>query len=211
MSARRAIRCRRAGDADGYRGADDSADARRRYLARQPEAEMFAGFGDFAFYEIAQGRASCRRLRPHRRSEARRLARRSDRRRGARCRRAGGARAHECRSRRDLPALCDQAAGAPTATGAASAATRKASTCNSGALALRLPFPQRCVQPGLLRAVLKHMAEQARAALPGKAAVPSLPTVDARRASCGQTRRYDQNTLDTGGMSCVDCLLACSR
>jgi len=28
------------------------ADARRRYLAYQPEAEMFAGFGDFAFYEI---------------------------------------------------------------------------------------------------------------------------------------------------------------
>src|SRR5499425_2964962 len=29
-----------------------SEDARRRYLARQPEAEAFAGFGDFAFYEI---------------------------------------------------------------------------------------------------------------------------------------------------------------
>src|SRR5215211_625825 len=27
--------------------------ARRRYLARQPEAEMFAGFKDFAFYRIA--------------------------------------------------------------------------------------------------------------------------------------------------------------
>jgi putative heme iron utilization protein len=26
--------------------------ARRRYLARQPEAEMFAGFGDFAFYQM---------------------------------------------------------------------------------------------------------------------------------------------------------------
>lgn len=26
--------------------------ARRRYLARQPDAEMFAGFGDFSFYEI---------------------------------------------------------------------------------------------------------------------------------------------------------------
>jgi heme iron utilization protein len=26
--------------------------ARRRYLARQPEAEAFAGFGDFAFYEV---------------------------------------------------------------------------------------------------------------------------------------------------------------
>jgi putative heme iron utilization protein len=30
----------------------ESEDARRRYLARQPEAEMFAGFGDFAFYEV---------------------------------------------------------------------------------------------------------------------------------------------------------------
>ena len=30
----------------------DSPDARRRYLAHQPEAEMFAGFPDFAFYEI---------------------------------------------------------------------------------------------------------------------------------------------------------------
>jgi putative heme iron utilization protein len=30
----------------------ESADARRRYLAFQPEAEMFAGFGDFAFYEV---------------------------------------------------------------------------------------------------------------------------------------------------------------
>jgi putative heme iron utilization protein len=27
-------------------------DSRRRYLARQPEAEMFAGFGDFSFYRI---------------------------------------------------------------------------------------------------------------------------------------------------------------
>lgn len=27
--------------------------ARRRYLVRHPEAEMFAGFSDFAFYEIA--------------------------------------------------------------------------------------------------------------------------------------------------------------
>src|SRR5262249_657946 len=26
--------------------------ARRRYLDRQPEAEMFAGFGDFAFYRV---------------------------------------------------------------------------------------------------------------------------------------------------------------
>ena len=30
----------------------ESAEARRRYLARQPEAEMFAGFADFSFYEV---------------------------------------------------------------------------------------------------------------------------------------------------------------
>jgi putative heme iron utilization protein len=33
--------------------ATDDADVRRRYLARQPEAEMFASFGDFGFYRIA--------------------------------------------------------------------------------------------------------------------------------------------------------------
>src|SRR5262245_53782804 len=36
----------------GVAAKTDSDDARRRYLARQPEAEMFAGFADFAFYEV---------------------------------------------------------------------------------------------------------------------------------------------------------------
>jgi putative heme iron utilization protein len=31
----------------------DDPDARRRYLERHPSAEMFVGFGDFAFYKIA--------------------------------------------------------------------------------------------------------------------------------------------------------------
>ena len=31
----------------------DDPDARRRYLDRHPSAEMFVGFGDFAFYKIA--------------------------------------------------------------------------------------------------------------------------------------------------------------
>src|SRR5437764_2144682 len=37
----------------GTAAATDDPQARRRYLARQPEAEMFAGFADFAFYRIA--------------------------------------------------------------------------------------------------------------------------------------------------------------
>jgi heme iron utilization protein len=37
----------------GSAAATDDPAARRRYLARHPEAEMFAGFADFAFYRIA--------------------------------------------------------------------------------------------------------------------------------------------------------------
>ncbi len=36
----------------GTAAATDDAAARRRYLARHPAAEMFAGFADFAFYRI---------------------------------------------------------------------------------------------------------------------------------------------------------------
>src|SRR5687767_12924104 len=36
----------------GTAAATASDEARRRYLARQPEAEMFAGFKDFSFYEV---------------------------------------------------------------------------------------------------------------------------------------------------------------
>ncbi|MEX0842506.1 MAG: DUF2470 domain-containing protein [Xanthobacteraceae bacterium] len=36
----------------GTTAATEDPNARRRYLARHPEAETFAGFGDFAFYEI---------------------------------------------------------------------------------------------------------------------------------------------------------------
>jgi putative heme iron utilization protein len=37
----------------GTAAATDDPAARRRYLERQPEAEMFAGFADFAFYRLA--------------------------------------------------------------------------------------------------------------------------------------------------------------
>jgi heme oxygenase (biliverdin-IX-beta and delta-forming) len=37
----------------GTAAATDDPHARRRYLDRQPEANMFAGFGDFALYRIA--------------------------------------------------------------------------------------------------------------------------------------------------------------
>src|SRR5205823_13030148 len=36
----------------GTAAVTDDPQARRRYLDRQPEAEMFAGFADFAFYRV---------------------------------------------------------------------------------------------------------------------------------------------------------------
>ena len=88
----------------------DSADARRRYLAYQPEAEMFAGFGDFAFYEIklkgahlVAGFGRIVDLKPD--DLLTDLA-------GAEALVAAEPevdRAHERRPCRDLPALCDQA------------------------------------------------------------------------------------------------------
>src|SRR5215217_4055594 len=36
----------------GTAAATDDPDVQRRYLTRQPEAEMFAGFADFAFYKM---------------------------------------------------------------------------------------------------------------------------------------------------------------
>src|SRR5262249_56049396 len=36
----------------GTAAATEDPQARRRYLDRQPEAEMFAGFADFAFYRV---------------------------------------------------------------------------------------------------------------------------------------------------------------
>src|SRR6266508_5391260 len=41
----------------GTTAATDDADVRRRYLLRQPEAEMFADFPDFAFYRMTLKRA----------------------------------------------------------------------------------------------------------------------------------------------------------
>ena len=41
----------------GAVAATDDPAARTRYLTRHPEAEMFAGFGDFAFYRMTVGRA----------------------------------------------------------------------------------------------------------------------------------------------------------
>jgi putative heme iron utilization protein len=142
----------------------DAAAARRRYLAHQPDAEMFAGFADFAVYEV-------RLLGAH-------LV-------------AGFGRIVDLAAEdilTDLAGAATLLAAEPEVIAHMNAdhaeACRLYATklrgaadgdwrcvgCDpdgldlqNGRLGLRLPFPQRVTSPGALRAVLKQLADTARA------------------------------------------------
>jgi len=149
----------------GTAAATDEADVRRRYLDRQPEAAMFAGFKDFAFYRLVLKGAHLV---------------------------AGFGRIVDLKPEDILTPVEDAAdltaaeAGiiehmntdhadtcrlyATKLLGAADGAWRCVG-CDPEGLelqlertALRLPFPQRIRSPGVLRQVLKQLADQARAA-----------------------------------------------
>jgi putative heme iron utilization protein len=141
-----------------------NADERRRYLDRQPEAEMFAGFADFALYRLVL--------------KAAHLV-------------AGFGRIVDLKPEDVLTAVDDAAeltAAEPDILAHMNA--DHADTCRLYATkllggvdgawrcvgcdpeglelqlartALRLPFPQRIRSPGVLRQVLKQLADQARA------------------------------------------------
>jgi putative heme iron utilization protein len=144
--------------------ASDQANDRRRYLARNPEAELFAGFADFGFYRMAL--------------QAAHLV-------------AGFGRIVDL-SPGDVLIAVDDAAGlldaeadivahlngehaetlrmyATKLLGGPDGAWRCAG-CDPeglelqlGRLALRLPFPRRVKSPGALRQVLRQLAEETRA------------------------------------------------
>src|SRR5207248_382583 len=138
-------------------------DARRRYLVRQPEAEMFAGFADFAFYRVTlkaahlvAGFGRIVDLKPEQiltpiedagelvAAEPEILAHMNADHADA-CRlyatRLLGARDGEWRC-----VGCDP----------------EGLELQQGRTALRLPFPQRVREPRVLRDLLKQMAEEAR-------------------------------------------------
>jgi putative heme iron utilization protein len=143
---------------------DDEA-ARRRYLARQPEAEMFAGFGDFGFYRIAlagahlvAGFGRIVDLKPQDiltpLDEAGELVAAEP-----------GILAHMNEDHADTCRLY-----ATKLLGAADGDWRCVG-CDPEGLelqheraALRLAFPERVRTPGVLRQVLKQLADAARAA-----------------------------------------------
>jgi putative heme iron utilization protein len=149
----------------GTAAATADSDVRRRYLDRQPEAEMFAGFGDFAFYRIAlkgahlvAGFGRIVDLKPSDilteigdagelvAAEPEILAH------------MNGDHADACRL------YATKLLGAPDGDWRCVGCDPEGLELQQGRTALRLPFPQRVRAAGVLRQVLKQMAEQARAA-----------------------------------------------
>jgi heme iron utilization protein len=142
---------------------EDEAD-KRRYLARHPSAEMFAGFGDFAFYRIAPkaahlvaGFGRIVDLKPHDIltdvSSADALI---------------AAEAEVCAHMNDDHAeavrlYATRLLGAPDGAWRCVGCDPEGLELQLERTALRLPFPQRVTAPGVLRQVLKQMADEARA------------------------------------------------
>jgi heme oxygenase (biliverdin-IX-beta and delta-forming) len=142
---------------------EDEAD-KRRYLARHPSAEMFAGFGDFAFYRIAPkgahlvaGFGRIVDLKPQHVltdvSGADALI---------------AAEAEICAHMNDDHAeavrlYATKLLGAPHGAWRCIGCDPEGLELQLERTALRLPFPQRVTAPGVLRQILKQMADEARA------------------------------------------------
>jgi putative heme iron utilization protein len=134
------------------------------YLRRHPEAEMFAGFGDFAFYRMAIARAHLVAgfgrivdIKPEDlladMSNAQALVESES-----------DAIAHMNEDHADACRLyATKLLGGSDGDWRCVGIDPEGLELQQGRTALRLPFPQRVTAPGPLRAILKQLAEQARA------------------------------------------------
>jgi putative heme iron utilization protein len=133
------------------------------YLRRHPEAEMFANFADFAFYRMEIGRAHLvagfGRIVDIKPKDL--LADVSDAQ--ALIDAEPGLIAHMNEDHADACRLyATKLLGAPDGDWRCVGIDPDGLELQQGRTALRLPFPQRITAPGPLRAVLRHLAEQAR-------------------------------------------------
>ena len=149
----------------GTAAVTDDPQARQRYLTRQPEAEMFAGFADFAFYRIAlEGThlvAGFGRIVDLVPQDV--LTETGDA--GELIAAEPDVLAHMNDDHADACRLyATKLLGAPAGDWRCVGCDPEGLELQLGRTALRLPFPQRVRSPGVLRQVLKQMAEQARAA-----------------------------------------------
>ncbi|NWG23410.1 MAG: HugZ family protein [Pseudorhodoplanes sp.] len=136
---------------------------RRRYLARQPEANMFAGFADFAFYRMAVSGAHLvagfGRIVDLPPSDILTDLTGADDLVAA----EAGALAHMNDDHADaLRLYATRLLGAPDGEWLCAGCDPEGLDLQLGRAALRLPFPQRVASPAALRQVLKQLAEEAR-------------------------------------------------
>ena len=143
----------------------DDPEARRRYLGRQPEAEMYEGFADFAFYKmnltgvhLVAGFGRIVDLKPEelltRVDDAPELVTGET-----------DILQHMNEDHADACRLyATKLLGAADGDWKCVGCDPEGLELQSGRTALRLPFPQRVRAPGVLRMVLKELAEKARAA-----------------------------------------------
>jgi heme iron utilization protein len=142
----------------------EDENVRRRYLVRQPEAEMFAGFGDFGFYQIALRGAHLvagfgRIVDLSARDILTDVA-------GADAMLAAEPEVIEHMNADHAEATrlyATKLLGAPDGDWRCVGCDPDGLDLQNGRTGLRLPFPQRVTGPGPLRAVLKQLAERARA------------------------------------------------
>ena len=149
----------------GTAAASEDPQVRRRYLDRQPEAEMFAGFADFAFYTVTlngahlvAGFGRIVDLKPQdiltdTADAAELVAAEPD------------ILAHMNEDHAEACRLyATKLLGAPDGAWRCVGCDPEGLELQLDRTALRLPFPQRVRAPGVLRQVLKQLAEDARAA-----------------------------------------------
>ena len=146
------------------RASADDARVRRRFLARHPKSELYAGFGDFAFWRMAVvsahlngGFARAADLTATDVltdvSDAQALIEAEE-----------GAIAHMNADHAEaLRLYATKLLGAPDGDWACVGVDPEGIEMQKGGAALRLFFPQRVTGPGPLRAALKQLADQARA------------------------------------------------
>jgi putative heme iron utilization protein len=148
----------------GTAAATEDAAARSRYLARHPGAEMYAGFGDFAFYAIkliaAHLVAGFGRIVDL--SPADILTDLADA--GPLVEAEPEIVAHMNSDHAATNALyATKLLGAPDGPWRCAGCDPEGLELQLGERALRLPFPQRVNSPGALRQILKELADAARA------------------------------------------------
>jgi|SRR6185437_7255086 len=147
----------------GRIAATEDAEARRRYLARHPDAVAFADFGDFAFYRMAIERthlvAGFGRIVDLTSADV--LTGTADAQ--ALVEMEAEAIAHMNADHSEaLRLYATKLLGAPDGEWKCVGCDPEGLELQRGRTALRLPFPQRITGPGPLRQILKQLAGEAR-------------------------------------------------